>query len=166
MTRRLVYWAQALDNASDDHIRLREEDLAPEDSVRRQEAVSLVSNVIKSGSRIFGESGVVLTTHGHLFVVEVPCAERDRADRAAPIICCGEYNRVMDDAFGALVAEDISNFARRIGRTILPEHMGVVRGAFGDLKKKERRILAVGGIALVALVLLVLVYVLASRGSS
>jgi hypothetical protein len=98
----------------------------------------------------------------------VPCAERDRADRIAPIICCGEYNRVMDDAFGASVAEDISSFARRIGRTILPQHMGVVRGAFGNLKKKEKRMLAGWGIALAALVLLVLVlaYVLASRGSS
>jgi hypothetical protein len=117
MIKKLVYGAQALDNASPDHINLRGEELLPEDTMRRQEAVSLVSNVVKSGSLIFNEGGVQLTEDGHGFVVEVPSEQLDQAGRTAPIVCYGEYDARIDKAFRAFVATGINDFAHRIGRT-------------------------------------------------
>jgi hypothetical protein len=167
MTENLVYWAQALDNASPDQIDLRGEELSSEDTIRRQEAVSMVSSVVKSGWRIFSEGGVQLTADGHRFVAEVPSAQRDEAGRIAPIVCCGEYGNRIDEVFVESVAVGIDDFAHRIGRTIDPEHFKITRRAFAVLKKKAsmRKRVRVFGIGALAFVLLALVYVFTSRGS-
>jgi hypothetical protein len=161
----LVYWAQALDNTSPDHICLRGEQLSPDDTVRRQEAASLVSSVIKSGSRIFDENGVILTAKRHRFVVEIPSAERDHAGRTAPIVCCCDYGGTIDDIGWSHVAASVNDFAQRIGRTIRPEHFEATRRAFDALKKKAQRrnLLRVTGFLSLGLILLILVYLLVSR---
>lgn len=163
MTEHLVYWAQALDNASPDHIVFRGKEVPPEDATTRQEAVSLVSSVIKAGRRVFDQRGVRLTVDGRRFVMEVLSTERDRAGRAAPLVCCGDYNAVDNDAVGASVAVGIDDFAKRIGRTIHVDHFDMMRQSFGALKKKTftTSLLPVVGVALLALALLV--YVLVSR---
>ena len=101
MTEKLIFWAQALDNASPDHIEMRGHKLSPDDNVQRQKAVSLVSSVVKAGSRIFDRQGVQLTEDGRHFVVEVPSAERDDAGRTAPIVSYGDYDLTAVDAVGA-----------------------------------------------------------------
>jgi hypothetical protein len=163
---KFILWAQALDNASPDHIEMREDTLSPEDIARRQEAVSLVSGVVKAGSRIFEGAGVQLTEDGRRFVVEVHSVERDRAGRAAPIVCCGDYDSTVDDALGVSVAVSLDGFARRIGRSILPEHLKLTRESFVFLKKKSstRRLARAIRTGAVALVLLALAYWLATRG--
>lgn len=167
MTEKFIFWAQALDNASPDHIDMRGEELSPDDTVRRQEAVSLVSGVVKAGSRIFDQRGVQLTEDGRHFVVEVPSAERDRAGRTAPIVCYGDYDSAVGDALGALVAVGLDDFAKRIGRNIHPEHFELARESFAVLKKKSstRKLERVVAIGAAALVLLALVYWLVSRVS-
>jgi len=135
VTEMLIFWAQALDNASPDHIDMRGEELSPDDTLRRQEAVSLVSGVVKAGSRIFDQRGVQLTEDGRHFVVEVPSAERDRAGRTAPVVCYGEYDSTVGDALGASVAVGLDDFAKRIGRNILPEHFELARESFAELEK-------------------------------
>lgn len=136
MTEKLIFWAQALDNSSPDHIEVRGEELPPTDSARRQEAVSLVSDVIKKGERIFHQQGVQLTEDGRSFVVEIPSEQADQVGRSAPIICCGDYDSTVDEAFGASVAVSIEVFAHRIGRTVDHEHCVLTRDSFRDLKKK------------------------------
>jgi len=168
MTGNLVYWAQALDNASPDHINLRGKELSPEDAIRRQEAVSLVSSVARLGSRIFSEGGVQLTQKGSRFVVEVHSEQLDQAGRIAPIICCGEYDARIDEAFGATVADCINDFAHSIGRTVRREHLDITRSAFLIVKKKfstrrRVRILLIG--TMVPAALLALIYMLAFRKS-
>ena len=165
MSKMFVYWAQALDNASPDHLDVQGVRLAPEDAVRRQAAVSLVSSVVKTGSRIFSEHGVWLTENGHQFVVEVPSAEADQAGRMAPIDCYGEYEAEADDAFGAAVSDGIENFARSIGRTIRPDQAETIRRAFEARKKKSsrNRLVLLAGIGLLALAVLAGVLALTLR---
>lgn len=162
-----MFWAQALDNASPDHIDMRGEELSPDDTVRRQEAVSLVSSVVKTGSRIFDQQGVRLTEDGQHFVVEVLSAERDRAGRTAPIVCYGDYDPTLVDALGASVAVGLDDFAKRIGRNILPEHFELARKSFAALKKKSstRKLERVVAIGAVATAVLALAYWLISRTS-
>jgi hypothetical protein len=163
---KLIFWAQALDNSSPDHIDEHGEELSSTDTVRRQEVVSLVSEVIKRGARIFDQEGVRLTEDGRSFVVEVPSTKADRIGRSAPIICYGDYDSTVDEMFGATVAENIESFAHRIGRTILPEHCVRTRDSFGVLKKKYsmRRLLRLALVAALVLSLLAIGYRLAFWG--
>ena len=166
MTGKLIFWAQALDNASPDHFEMRGEELLSDDAVRRQEAVSLVSDVVKAGTRIFDAQGVQLTEDGRHFVVELPSAELDRAGRRAPIVCYGEYGSRVGDTLWASVAVGLDDFAKRIGRNISPEHFELARESFETLKKKSstRSLGRAVWIGAAALVLLALAYWLVSRG--
>jgi hypothetical protein len=164
--KKFIFWAQALDNTSPDHIHVRGEELPPSDAARRQEAVSLVSAVVKFGTRVFNQKGVQLTEDGYHFVVEVPSVERDLAGRTAPIICYGDYDLKVVDVLSSLVSFELDDFANRIGRNILPEHRTLAHRSFRILKKKSsvRKVgrLAMGGagvlafLALVGLLLLLL----------
>jgi hypothetical protein len=186
VTEKFIFWAQALDNASPDHIEMEGEELSPDDTRRRQDAVSRVNRVCKTGKTIFNQHGVQLTADRQHFVIEVPSAERDRAGRIAPIVCYGDYNdSTVGDALGASVAVALDDFAKRIGRNILPEHFDLVRAsierlcgrrlarnilpehfdrvrqAFAEVKRKcsmvkRRRAVAIGVAALVVVLALVL----------
>jgi hypothetical protein len=170
---KFILWAQALDNASPDHFDFRGEELSADDSRRREEAVSLVSSVIKKGRRVYPDkvsdpdkvSGVVLTADDGHFVLEVPSAQRDRAGRIAPIVCYGDYNAAGGDALGDSAADALYKFATRIGRTLQPEHLERARASFKALKKKSptTKILRTVGIGAAALVLLALLHWLAQR---
>ncbi len=162
MNGKLVFWAQALDNASPDHIAFQGEDVSPNDEVRRQQAVSLVSSVVKGGTPVFVEDGFQLTEDGHRFVVEVPSGERDREGRIAPIVCCGEYDATVNEALSAHVAAGIGNFANSIGRTTHAKHLEMTLKAFAALKKKSstRRLRRTIGIAGLIFGLLAALYAL------
>jgi hypothetical protein len=166
VTEKFILWAQALDNASPDHFDVRGEELSADDSVRRQEAVSSVSSVIKNGTRVYEVSGVLLTADDRHFVLEVPSAQRDRAGRTAPIVCYGDYDAAVGDALGASAAVALDDFAKRIGRTLQPEHFELARASFEALKKKSSttKLVRTVGIGAAALVLLAIVYWLAQRG--
>lgn len=155
MTHAHIFWAQALDNLSPDHIDMCGVQLSPEDTARRQEAVSLVSSVVKKGTRIFDRQGVQLTADDHHFVAEVLSVQRDHAGRAAPIVCRGEYDRTVGDATGEAVATGLDDFARRIQRTIHPKQLELARQSFGVLKKKFWRKTIGRAMAMVAAVLVV-----------
>lgn len=167
MSDRFVLWAQALDNASPDHFVVHGEELSADDSIRRQEAVSLVSSVIKGGTRLYHVSRVLLTADARHFVLEVPSAQRDRAGRTAPIVCYGGYDPATLDSLGASAAVALDDFAARIGRTVQPEHFEHAQSSFEALKKKSsrRRRVRMVGIGAVGAVLLVLAYLLVRSGS-
>lgn len=170
MTEQLIFWAQALDNASPDHIDIGGASLSPDepdDIAKRQKAVSQVSKVIKVGTRIFDCRGVQLTEDGRHFVVEVPSAERDRVGRVAPIICYGGFDASVVDALASSVIDGFEDFAKRIDRKILPDHSGLARDSFIELKKRSstRRIVRAAGAVAAALVFLTVVYWLDSKGS-
>jgi hypothetical protein len=166
VTGNFILWAQALDNASPDHFDFRGAELSLEESDRRQEAVSLVSRVIKRGARIYEENGVLLTADDRHFVVEVPSAQLDNAGRTAPIVCYGEYDGRVGVALAPAAAAALSDFAKRIGRTLQPEHFKLVQDSFETLKKKSSTTKLVRTVWLVAvgLVLFAIVYWLAQRG--
>lgn len=166
MTSGFILWAQALDNSSPDHIAVRGAALDAEDSLRRQEAVSLVSHVIKDGVRIFESRGVRLTADNRHFIVEIPSAQRDLAGRTAPIVCCGEYDSSFEETLGAKVADTLNEFARRIGRNLHSEQLELVRGSFAELKKKllRRTLVRAATRTATVLALLMLTYWLASKG--
>lgn len=169
MTVKFSYWAQALDNASSDHILLYGEELSPDDPVRRQEAVKLVSAVVKQGVRLFDSGGLQLTADSQHFVVEIPSAQRDLAGRIAPIICYGEYNDSVIEGLGAEVFAGLTEFGLSIGRTLRPEYSNLTREAFAALKKKSSRtrLARVATIGLLALIFLILalVFGMGVRGS-
>ncbi|HEV7368292.1 hypothetical protein [Arenibaculum sp.] len=153
----LVFKAQALDNRSPDHYRVRGEDLAPGDATRRQKAASLLSSVTKAGGRVFDQDGVRLTVHGDRFVVSVPSAERDVAGRVAPILCHGKLGAGRRAELGARVAEGLDAFAQHVGRSIDPAKAELVRRAMATAPgappaRRFGRLLWLGALA-VALVL-------------
>lgn len=166
MTDKFIFWAQALDNVSPDHIDMYGKELSPDDTTSRQNAVSLVSGVVKVGSCLLEKQGFRLTEDGRHFVIEVLSAERDRAGRTAPIICYGNYHSAIDDALNERVAESIGHFARRIGRTILPEHLALLFESLAALKKKSwmRKISRSAWILVVTCILLALGFWLYSSG--
>lgn len=137
MKGKLILWAQALDNTSSDHIQVRGKALNSEDIILRQEAVSLVSSVIKGGARIFDVKGVLLTADDKHFVVEVPSAQRDSAGRTAPIVCYGDYDATFGDALVTSTLVALDEFVKCIGRTLHPEHLDLARKSFETLKKKS-----------------------------
>ncbi len=156
MTDGFTLWAQALDNSSPDHFEVGGEELASDDAVRRQNAVACVSHVIKNGTRFFEANGVILTVDASHFVLEVPSAQRDRAGRAAPIVCYGQYDAGETDALGVSAAGALDDFAKRIGRTLRPDHFELLRAPFAVLKKKSRtmklrRTLGIGALSLALL---------------
>lgn len=166
MKDKFILWAQALDNASPDHFDVYGKNLRPDDTVQRQEAVSKVSRVIKNGTRLFEENGVLLTADASQFVVEVPSVQRDHAGRTAPIVCYGHYDATVSDAFGASVAVALDDFAKKIGRTLQPDHFDLARSSFEALKKKSSttKLVRTVGIGAVGLLLLAIVYWLTRNG--
>ncbi|MDD2273244.1 MAG: hypothetical protein PHP95_14435 [Desulfuromonadaceae bacterium] len=160
MKESFIYWAQALDNSSPDHIEVHGQTLLPDDTVRRQEAVSLISGVVKAGSRVFDRRGVQLTCDGLRFVMEVPSMERDRSGRTAPIICSGDYDLKISKELSASVVAGLDDFAKRISRNILSEHFNLARESFEVLKKKSstRRLVRVVVTGIMVLVLLSIAY--------
>lgn len=154
MTSKLSYWAQALDNSSPDHIQLFGEEISPNDPIRRQDAVKLVSAVVKQGTRIFDLGGLKLTADSEQFVIEIPSSQRDVAGRIAPMICHGRYDDSVIDGLATEVFAGLTAFAVRIGRTLPPEYSNLTRDAFSALKKKSSRtrFVRVATIVLLALI--------------
>lgn len=158
MNKKSIFWAQALDNSSPDHIEIGGEKLRSDDLLNRQKAVSLVSQVIKSGACVFSERGVRLTADNQHFVVEVLSVQQDRAGRAAPIICYGDVVMTAET-----VTEGINKFANQIDRSLQSEHLELVQKSFVILKKKFRVKKIVRMAAIVVAVLMVSIFWIASR---
>ncbi len=155
MVEKFMFWAQALDNASPDHIYCHGKLLLPDDGSDRQEVVSFVSAVVRYGKRIFIEDGVRLITHKKKFVIEIPSMEQDVLGRSAPIICSGVLV-AEDREFYRSITQGIVDFSHQIGRTILPAHLNLVRKAIYIQKKSAKRLLMLKvGMLFIILILLV-----------
>lgn len=163
MMGHFTLWAQALDNSSPDHFKVGGNELAEGDTIRRQEAVSLVSRVIENGTRYYDFDGVLLTADAKHFVVEAPSVQRDQAGRTAPIICCGLYEFEDNDKVGYLVAAALSDFAISIGRTLLSEHLEHTQASFTVLKKKRSKPKRAFKIGVLVLMVLFAAFWLAQR---
>ena len=70
MTKDVIFWAQALDNVSPDHIAVNGETLSEADTARRQNAVSAVSQVALSSLATVDCGDVRVSVGKHRFVVE------------------------------------------------------------------------------------------------
>lgn len=166
MTVLSILWAQPLDNRAPDHVEKKGRLLDPRtDAAHREAAVSSVAGVIKHGAVAYSREHIKLTEDRGRFVIELPSAQRDERGRIAPIVGLGELPPTIDDGFGSTVAIELEEFARRIGRTVEPEHMSDVRAAFAEQKKKrsaaKKKRLAGGAL----LFLLFMALVLLSRAS-
>lgn len=162
MKNELIFWAQALDNSSPDHFEMRGEKISDDDSLRREEGVSLISNVVKSGSRVFESHGMQLTADQKHFVIEVLSTQLDQIGRAAPVICYGDYDSNVNDEIAGKVAAGFEAFAKCIGRSLQLDRTKLFL-AFEELKKKRtrRRLLCLVWIGVAVVILLV--YWLGSR---
>jgi hypothetical protein len=167
VTRELIFWAQALDNSSPDHIYMHGNELTPGETERRQEAVSLVSSVVKTGKRIFASNGVQLTTAGQRFIIEIPSVQRDSVGRAAPIVCYGDSEISRNDSIENLIMTGLDTFATQIGRSLRRDHVDLVRVCINLLKKKSSKKYLARGIFIVltTLTVLVLLYWQISKNS-
>lgn len=163
MKNKFSYWAQALDNSSPDHIILEGEGTLPEDQIKRQQVVKLVSAVIKRGVRIFDAGGLKLTVNSPNFVVELPSEQRDVVGRIAPLICYGQIDYLEVEHSGNEVFEGLSGFARSIERTISLEYSEFISSAFERLKKKSsdkrKRLVALALVIVIILVVAVSAWV-------
>ena len=137
MTKKLMFLAQSLDNESPDPIELGGKMLQPDDTIRRQQAISLVAAVAQSGTQIFAKKGVRLMELDCRLLLEVPSEQTDNSGRTAPMVYCFEQATVDDHSWQSIAA-DLSDFAQRIGRTIHPDYLEVQKEAFAALKKKRR----------------------------
>lgn len=161
MKGNFVFWAQALDNSSPDHVNVGGGDLLPNDNERRQKAVSSVSHVVKVGSRIFDEAGILLVIDDKHFVLEILSLQCDNAGRAAPIVCYGNYEVTNNDILWKSVADGLDKFAKQIGRDVMPEHRDLIYKSFSVLEKelsrrKKKFVIFVCGIIMVVLLLLII----------
>jgi hypothetical protein len=147
-------WAQALDNISPDHIEVTGAKLT------REAAVSKVYGVIERGKRLYAADGVQLTEHRRQFVLEVPSTAQDQVGRTAPIICWSRYEENLSDAFANLLATNIEDFAKRIGRDLGDRHAEKITQAIDALKKniRLRQIAKLGLTVAAGLILLSLAY--------
>lgn len=158
MSAKFIFWAQALDNSSPDHIEIEGEELGSDDLLNRQKAVSLVSRVIKSGNCVFSECGVRLTVDNQNFVVEVLSLQQDRAGRGAPIIC---YGTVVINS--EIITEALNRFAKKIGRSLQSEHIALVKKAL-DTRNKNSMVKMIVRITLIIVAtLMTAIFWLSSR---
>jgi hypothetical protein len=166
MTKKFILWAQALDNTSPDHLDVRGNGLSAGDSSQRQKAVSLLSSVTKNGVRVYEFGSVLLTADDCHFVLEIPSAQRDLAGRIAPIVCYGDYDAAVVGVLGDSAVAALDDFAKRIGRTLQPDHIEHAHESFEALKKKSSmtKLVRMVKIWAVVLVFLVLAFVLLKRG--
>ncbi len=159
MTGSLIFWAQALDNTSPDHLKVRGKALLANDEFGRQQAVSDVTRVIKSGSRVFERQGLRLTADSRNYVLELPSNERDQVGRIAPIVCYGDTESLLKQGSESEVLNELQNFAEEISRALSDGHLEIAMQAFDVLKKKSKtkhKIL----IGLIIVMLLVVVAIL------
>jgi hypothetical protein len=137
MIRESAFWAQALDNLSADNIEVCG---WQGETLSRQQVVSLITSVVRSGTRIFDELGVQLTADSYRFVLEVPCVQRDQGGRVAPIVCLGEYAfyPFEYDERGKSTVEALDAFAKSIGREIERQKSECALKAFDVLEDRSK----------------------------
>jgi hypothetical protein len=154
MNKNYIFWAQPLDNAAPDIVYRYGKELAPDLAAERQKAVSDFSIVVKRGSIVCEANGVRIISSGQHFFAEVPCEQKDHANRVAPIVCSGPLGNLAED-FASIVVDNIQEFAKHIDRTIAPKNLDILQNGFCNLRKKniQKRILwaaAIAGAALLA----------------
>ena len=135
MSTSLIFWAQALDNRAPDHFSEAGELLSDTQTARRQEAAARVSEVIRTGARVFEEGHVTVTANATHFVLEVPSAQTDVTGRTAPIISCGS---ATDELLEREPIVGLQEFATLIGRQLSDENIERARRGLDRLKKKLR----------------------------
>ena len=135
--KQFIFWAQALDNTSPDHVEMRGQVLSPDDAVEREKAASTVADIIRRGSAVYQEGHFKLTVCKNRFVLEVPSVQRDNAGRVAPLVCCGEYRSRDLDILEHAVASALDRFAQGIEREIDSSQRNSIGPAFAVLKKKS-----------------------------
>ncbi len=159
----LNFKAQALDNTSPDHYQIGNECLRDGDLRRRRQVTNMISVVAREGAQFLKADGAELIVDGSRFLVQVYSEQLDRVGRRAPILCCGEYDRIDDLRTGsAAIIQGIHGFAEKIGRTVETAHIQAIEGKLTDLKSKHgafsrgvllaiASLLAVAGLLLAAL---------------
>ena len=132
-----IFWAQALDNASHDHIKMNGRSLGPSEESERERAVSVVTRVVREGNTIFEGLGVRLIVDRLSYVLELPSSERDAVGRIAPIVCCGDSKLMREESFVQNILCELTNFAKGIARSVSSEDVARARKAFEELKKRD-----------------------------
>lgn len=109
-----IFFAQALDNTSQDHVQIGEGHGALS-TLGREQAVASVSAISSAGSVLFSRDGVKLFAKGNFAVLQVITEERDRQGRLAPVACSLEHD--LDGGSADEVWQAMERFAESIGRS-------------------------------------------------
>jgi len=165
MNHDFIFWAQALDNLSTDHMSVNDEELTPDDIKQREDVVSTVSHVVKTGTCEFESGGVKLTVNKTHFVVELLSVESDQAGRRAPIVCYGSYDLLDIDSLANLIASRLGDFTENIGRHTDSGYVKLLNKAFVTLSKKsaKKRCIRIAGVVIAAVILLTMIYLIFSH---
>lgn len=131
-----IFRAQSLDNISTDPIEVDGSVLDARAIKSREEATTRIAVVKLNGSEHYAHDGVRLTENGTALVIEAPSVELDAIGRRAPIVCYCTFDAANLDPIIASAVQNFERFARRIGRSLSPEHKHAIQQALVALKKK------------------------------
>lgn len=155
-----VYFAQALDNISADHIQLNEEILETAQKDKRASAIAFISKI--SGHEqlraLSGAVKMIASPYGYL--IELPSVEFDQSGRIAPILYASAYdaNQEIKDRDGDVILEGLKAFANKIGRTLDNRHGKDINACLRELSKKKTAMIprALPRILILAIIILAL----------
>ena len=135
----LSFLAQRLDNQELDHMERDRCLLAEEDVDGRQELDLQISEVSLDGSQAFSKDYHTAFLLDDKFLLKTPSDQLDDAGRIAPIITYGCVPDAPSESWPGDVAEALTAFAGRIGRTVCKKNAKIARCAMEAVLKKKRR---------------------------
>lgn len=107
--------------------------MSKSDSADRQEVVSAVSLIVKTGKKVYsGYKGSRVITSKHGFLVEVISGEKDEAGRAAPIVYAQVYgtDRTPNKENLTQASSAIKKFATQIKRSVREQDLKEILSQF------------------------------------
>lgn len=152
----LSFWAQALDNVSDDHFQTNGQIVDESNRLLRRQLAANISRLTR-GYVLFEDRNVTLTHDKFDFIIRVSCIQKDAGGRTSTVVCFGRAPININDAWIESVIDELKHFADSIGRSLESDALSNISHSFWRFKKKVLTffILAVGvvlvGVAAVAM---------------
>ena len=138
MSFNLIFWAQALDNSSNDYLEERNKEIA--DVKIRNELSGKFFTIKQTGETFYKEDNFELTKNRDSILIKLNSNEKDIQGRVAPVLClcenaflnvngfCSEFKKAMESGSGG--------FADRVKRSFNEEN---VKEICSELKRKNLR---------------------------
>lgn len=157
------FWAQSLDNTSDDDMATNGEMLPAQEVGRRQALVERITQVAKNQENLFTNGNVRATFADPSFVLRVtPLNQRDVKDRRAPIVCHSIVPNESDPSWPSSVLDLFTSFSTSIGRPISEQDKNSIISVLTELShykiQKKNPLLLVTGAVLVLILSILVIY--------